>query len=61
MATLYEADAGDLEVALAGDLMLTRRISMAREPRFLALRDLLSKADASRRIEALQEQTGRGT
>ncbi len=44
---LYEADVGDLDVALAGDLMLTRRISMAREPRFLALRDLLNKSDAS--------------
>ena len=44
---LYDADAGDLDVALAGDLMLTRKISMAREPRFLALRDLLNKSDAS--------------
>jgi poly-gamma-glutamate capsule biosynthesis protein CapA/YwtB (metallophosphatase superfamily) len=43
----YEADGGDLDVALAGDLMLTRKISVAREPRFLALRDLLNKADAS--------------
>src|SRR4029079_6627137 len=43
----YEADGGDLDIALAGDLMLTRRISMGREPRFLALRDLLGKADAS--------------
>jgi poly-gamma-glutamate capsule biosynthesis protein CapA/YwtB (metallophosphatase superfamily) len=44
---LYEADAGDLDVALAGDLMLTRKISMAREPQFLTLRNLLNKADAS--------------
>lgn len=44
---LYDADAGDLDVALAGDLMLTRKIRMAQEPRFLALRDLLNKSDAS--------------
>ena len=44
---LYEADGGDLDVALAGDLMLTRKISTSREPKFLALRDLLNKADAS--------------
>jgi poly-gamma-glutamate capsule biosynthesis protein CapA/YwtB (metallophosphatase superfamily) len=44
---LYDAESGDLDVALAGDLMLTRRMSMAREPRFLALRELLTKADAS--------------
>jgi poly-gamma-glutamate capsule biosynthesis protein CapA/YwtB (metallophosphatase superfamily) len=43
----YDADNGDLDIALAGDLMLTRRISMGREPRFTALRDLLAKADAS--------------
>ena len=43
----YEADGGDLDIALAGDLMLTRKISVAREPRFRALRDLLNKADAS--------------
>jgi poly-gamma-glutamate capsule biosynthesis protein CapA/YwtB (metallophosphatase superfamily) len=44
---LYDAESGDLDIALSGDLMLTRRISAAREPRFLALRELLSKADAS--------------
>ena len=44
---LYEAEGGDLDVALAGDLMLTRKISVAREARFLALRDLLNNADAS--------------
>jgi poly-gamma-glutamate capsule biosynthesis protein CapA/YwtB (metallophosphatase superfamily) len=44
---LYDADAGDLDVALAGDLMLTRKFSTARELKFLALRDLLNNADAS--------------
>lgn len=44
---LYDADVGDFDVALAGDLMLTRKMSMAREPRFLAVRDLLINADAS--------------
>lgn len=43
---LYDAESGDFEMALAGDLMLTRRISRAREPEFLALRDLFRKADA---------------
>jgi poly-gamma-glutamate capsule biosynthesis protein CapA/YwtB (metallophosphatase superfamily) len=44
---LYDAEGGDLEVALAGDLMLTRKVSMAREPRFLALREILNSTDAS--------------
>ena len=44
---LYDAETGDLDIALAGDLMLTRKISMGLEPRFVALRDLLTKADAS--------------
>ena len=44
---LYDAESGDLDVALTGDLMLTRKISAAHEPRFLAVRDLLTKADVS--------------
>jgi poly-gamma-glutamate capsule biosynthesis protein CapA/YwtB (metallophosphatase superfamily) len=44
---LYDADTGDLTIALAGDVMLTRRISIAKEPSFLALRDLLHNADVT--------------
>jgi poly-gamma-glutamate synthesis protein (capsule biosynthesis protein) len=44
---LYDADTGDLTIALAGDVMLTRRISVAKEPNFLALRDLLHGADVT--------------
>jgi poly-gamma-glutamate synthesis protein (capsule biosynthesis protein) len=44
---LYDAESGDLDAALTGDLMLTRKMSGAHEPRFLALRELLTKADVS--------------
>jgi len=43
---LYDAESGDFDIALAGDAMLTRRISVGREKSFLALRDLLQSADA---------------
>ena len=32
---LYDAESGDFDIALAGDAMLTRRISVAREKSFL--------------------------
>jgi hypothetical protein len=36
----YDAAKGNFRVALAGDCMLTRRLSVFDEPAFLALRDL---------------------
>ena len=43
---MYEADSGKISIALAGDIAPTRRLSVFREPRFLALRDLLTSVDA---------------
>ena len=43
---LYDAESGDFDIALAGDAMLTRRISVGREKPLRALRDLLQSADA---------------
>ena len=44
---LYSAERGDLSIALIGDVMLNRRISLHDEPQFLKLRDILQKADAA--------------
>lgn len=41
----YRAEAGELNVALTGDLMLNRCISMNDEPAFLELRRILQNAD----------------
>ena len=35
--TLYEAERGAIDIALAGDAMIARRMRVFREPRFLAL------------------------
>jgi len=43
---MYEADAGAISIALAGDIAPTRRLSVFREGQFLALRELLTEADA---------------
>ena len=42
----YEADSGDFEIALGGDSILTRRLQVFREDRFLGLRDLWRSSDA---------------
>jgi poly-gamma-glutamate synthesis protein (capsule biosynthesis protein) len=42
---LYESEPGDLDITLAGDTMLTRRLSIYKEPRFLALAELFRSAD----------------
>src|SRR5690349_2475217 len=42
---LFEAEAGNLRMALCGDIMLTRRLSAYQEERYLALRQLLHSAD----------------
>jgi poly-gamma-glutamate synthesis protein (capsule biosynthesis protein) len=43
---LYEVETGNLDISLAGDVMLTRRISVGREPEFTAIRDIIRDADA---------------
>ena len=42
----YDGAKGNFRVALAGDCMLTRRLSVFEEPAFLALRDLFRECDA---------------
>ncbi|HWG04384.1 MAG TPA: CapA family protein [Beijerinckiaceae bacterium] len=44
---LYESESGDLDISLAGDVMLTRRISVAREPAFTAIRDIIRDSDVA--------------
>jgi len=44
---MYEADQGSLSIALAGDTIPTRRLSVYREERFLRIREILSAADAA--------------
>ena len=43
----YEAEKGNFTLALTGDCMLTRRLSVFTEERFLALREILRGADAA--------------
>jgi poly-gamma-glutamate capsule biosynthesis protein CapA/YwtB (metallophosphatase superfamily) len=42
----YSSEQGDFEVALVGDIMPSRRLSVFQEPEFHALRDILTAADA---------------
>ena len=42
---LYEAEAGNLTLVASGDTMITRRLSVFREPDFLSLVDLFRSAD----------------
>jgi poly-gamma-glutamate synthesis protein (capsule biosynthesis protein) len=44
---IYESETGDFTIALAGDTMLTRKLSPFKEERFLALREILRGADAA--------------
>ena len=43
----YQAEKGDFTLALAGDTMLTRRLSIFKEERFVALAQILRGADAA--------------
>ena len=43
--TLYEAESGNLTLVASGDTMITRRLSVFREPNFLSLVDLFQQAD----------------
>lgn len=44
---IYQADQGNITISLAGDTMLTRKLTPFKEERFLALRDILRGADAA--------------
>ncbi|MGH7795210.1 MAG: CapA family protein [Candidatus Binatia bacterium] len=44
---IYQAGKADFAIALAGDTMLTRRLTPFKEERFLALREILRGADAA--------------
>jgi poly-gamma-glutamate synthesis protein (capsule biosynthesis protein) len=42
----YDAERGQISIALVGDVLLSRGLKVFREPQFLRLRELLSGADA---------------
>jgi poly-gamma-glutamate capsule biosynthesis protein CapA/YwtB (metallophosphatase superfamily) len=44
---IYEAEKGNFTIALAGDTMLTRKLTPFKEDRFLSLREILRSADAA--------------
>jgi poly-gamma-glutamate synthesis protein (capsule biosynthesis protein) len=44
---IYQADKGNCTIALAGDTMLTRKLTPFKEEQFLALRELLRGADVA--------------
>jgi poly-gamma-glutamate synthesis protein (capsule biosynthesis protein) len=57
----YESERGLFTLALSGDIMPSRRLAVYREPEFLALRDLLRKADASfTNLESMVIRYGEG-
>jgi len=44
---LYESESGSIKLALLGDVMPTRRLSVFREERYLRLREILTAANAA--------------
>jgi poly-gamma-glutamate capsule biosynthesis protein CapA/YwtB (metallophosphatase superfamily) len=44
---VYDAEKGNFTIALAGDTMLTRKLTPFKEERFMALREILRSADAA--------------
>lgn len=44
---MYESDAGEIEIALTGDSLITRPLHVFREPAFLRVRDVLRSADVA--------------
>jgi poly-gamma-glutamate capsule biosynthesis protein CapA/YwtB (metallophosphatase superfamily) len=44
---IYQAEKGNFTIALAGDTMLTRKLTPFKEERFMALRDILRGADTA--------------
>ncbi|HEX6512165.1 MAG TPA: CapA family protein [Chloroflexota bacterium] len=59
---LYDSESGSLRIALCGDLMLTRRLAVYKEQRYLQLRDLLNSADCTfANFEGTCRRYGEGT
>lgn len=44
---MYESEAGEIRIALAGDAMISHRLSVFREERYLRLVELIREADAA--------------
>ena len=44
---IYQAERGEISIAVGGDAMITRRMKAFQEPGFLKLIDILRKADVS--------------
>lgn len=58
----YASERGNFELALVGDVMPSRRLSVFDEPEFLALRDVLTTADACfANLETVVARYGEGT
>jgi poly-gamma-glutamate capsule biosynthesis protein CapA/YwtB (metallophosphatase superfamily) len=43
---MYESESGEMSIALLGDTIPVQRLAVFREPRYLAIRELLQRADA---------------
>ena len=43
----YESEAGDIQIALTGESLISRKLSVFKEEQFLKLRDLLHGADVT--------------
>jgi poly-gamma-glutamate capsule biosynthesis protein CapA/YwtB (metallophosphatase superfamily) len=58
---LYDSESRNLRLALCGDMMLTRRLAVYKEPRFLGLRELLTSTDCTfANFETTCHQYGEG-
>jgi poly-gamma-glutamate capsule biosynthesis protein CapA/YwtB (metallophosphatase superfamily) len=58
----YASERGNFELALVGDVMPSRRLSVFDEPEFLALRDVLTASDACfANLETVVARYGEGT
>ena len=50
---IYEAERGDISIAVVGDAMISRRMSVFREPNFLKLIELVRSADYMQAMDRL--------
>ena len=61
IAMLYEAEQGQVTLALCGDIMPSRRLAVFREAKFLELRGVLQGADACfANLESMVVRYGEG-
>jgi len=59
---LYDFEKGNMTITLTGDLMLTKRLSVFKEDRYLQLRELLKGADAAfTNFESSAREYGEGS